>query len=219
MTISHHPPDELLTAFAAGTLDLGQHVALATHLACCSHCRTMVRAMEQVGGAVLGRLPPAEMSASAFAAVQARLGERAAAVPAPAVQDLSEQGFRDIAGLPPFVRQYGDSSWKWIAPKVHFRPIELPRPSETRVFLLRSKPGTKMIEHTHTGFEMTCVLSGSFAHDGGHFGPGDFDFGDGSDDHEVVIDSADDCICLVAMQGDLKLQGMIGRLLQPLIRM
>jgi putative transcriptional regulator len=175
--------------------------------------------MEQVGGAVLERLPPSEMSAGAFAAVEARLGEPAAAVPGPAVQGLSEQGFRDIAGLPPFVRRYGDSSWKWIAPKVHFRPIVLPRPSETRVFLLRSKPGTRMVEHTHTGFEMTCVLSGSFAHDGGHFGPGDFDFGDGSDDHEVVIDSADDCICLVAMQGDLKLQGMIGRLLQPLIRM
>ncbi|GKT30781.1 hypothetical protein ADUPG1_005635, partial [Aduncisulcus paluster] len=24
-----------------------------------------------------------------------------------------------------------------------------------------------MIEHTHTGFEMTCVLSGSFVHAGG----------------------------------------------------
>ena len=76
-----------------------------------------------------------------------------------------------------------------------------------------------MLEHTHTGFELTCVLSGSFAHDGGHFGPGDFDFGDGSDDHDVVVDSTEDCICLVAMQGDLKLRGMIGRLLQPLIRM
>ena len=31
--------------------------------------------------------------------------------------------------------------------------------------------------------------------------------------------SAEDCICLIAMQGDLKLNGMIGRLLQPLIRM
>lgn len=214
MSIRHHPPDELLTAFAAGTLDLGQHVAVATHLAGCSHCRAMVRAMEQVGGAVLERLPPSEMSAGAFAAVEARLGGSVASMPA-----ASHTGFRDIAGLPSFVRQYGDGSWKWIAPKVHFRPIELPRPSDTRVFLLRSKPGTKMVEHTHTGFEMTCVLSGSFAHDGGHFGPGDFDFGDGSDNHDVVIDSAEDCICLVAMQGELKLHGMIGRLLQPLIRL
>ena len=76
-----------------------------------------------------------------------------------------------------------------------------------------------MIEHTHTGFEMSCVLSGSFVHAGGHFGPGDFDLGDGADDHEIMIDSQDDCICLIAMQGDLKLNGMIGRLLQPLIRM
>jgi putative transcriptional regulator len=66
---------------------------------------------------------------------------------------------------------------------------------------------------------MSCVLSGSFVHAGGQFGPGDFDFGDGTDDHEIMVDSADDCICLVAMQGDLKLKGMIGRLLQPLIRM
>ena len=217
MTIHHHPPDELLTAFAAGTLDLGQHIAVATHLLTCQHCRVMVRAMEQVGGAVLTGLTPAEMSPGAFAAVEARLSDRApdvATVPA-----RRSAGFRDIAGLPPFVRHYPDSSWKWIAPKVHFRPIELPEPSATRVFLLRSKPGTKMVDHTHTGFEMTCVLSGSFAHEGGHFGPGDFDLGDGSVDHDVMIDSAEDCICLVAMQGDLKLHGMVGRLLQPLIRM
>jgi putative transcriptional regulator len=206
-----------LTAFAAGMLDLGQHVAVATHLAGCPHCRTMVRAMEQVGAAVMERLPASEMSPGAFAAVEARLSGNAGKANAAPVP--SAAGFRDIAGLPPFVRQYGDGAWKWVAPKVHFRPIELPRPSDTRVFLLRSKPGTKMLEHTHTGFEMTCVLSGSFAHDGGHFGPGDFDFGDGSVDHDVVVDSTEDCICLVAMQGDLKLHGMIGRLLQPLVRL
>jgi putative transcriptional regulator len=102
---------------------------------------------------------------------------------------------------------------------VHLRPIRLPEASATRVFLLKSQPGTRMIEHTHSGFEMTCVLSGSFAHAGGHFGPGDFDFGDGSTDHEVMIDSTEACICLVAMQGELKLNGILGRLLQPLIRM
>ena len=125
----------------------------------------------------------------------------------------------DVPGLPRFVRDYPAGSWKWIAPKVHLRPIQLPEGSGTRVFLLKSRPGTKMIEHTHTGFEMTCVLSGSFAHAGGHFGPGDFDLGDGTVDHEIMVDSAEDCICLIAMQGDLKLNGMIGRLLQPLIRM
>ena len=53
MTVHHHPPDELLGAFAAGTLDLGQHVAIATHLVGCAKCRGAVQAMEHVGGAVL----------------------------------------------------------------------------------------------------------------------------------------------------------------------
>lgn len=216
MTVHHHPPDELLAAFAAGTLDLGQHIAVATHLVGCASCRAAVRAMEHVGGAVLAALPPAAMSDGSFEALERRLNEsRETSVAA----RHRGQAFHDVPGLPGFLHSYPDSSWRWIAPKVHLRPIRLPEPSETRVFLLRSSPGTRMIEHTHTGFEMTCVLSGSFVHAGGRFGPGDFDFGDGAVDHDIRIDSTDDCICLVAMQGDLKLNGVIGRLLQPLIRM
>ncbi|GKQ50920.1 ChrR family anti-sigma-E factor [Bradyrhizobium sp. Ce-3] len=216
MTVHHHPPDELLAAFAAGTIDLGQHVAIATHLVSCAKCRGAVRAMEHVGGAVLAALPPTAMSDGSFEALQRRLDE--ASGNSAAVRRRG-RAFRDVPGLPDFLDSYPDSSWRWIAPKVHLRPIRLPEQSATRVFLLRSSPGTRMIEHTHTGFEMTCVLSGSFVHAGGWFGPGDFDFGDGAVDHDIRIDSAEDCICLVAMQGDLRLNGVIGRLLQPLIRM
>lgn len=217
MTIHHHCPDEFLTAYAAGLLDLGQHVAVATHLASCPHCRRTVKAMECVGGSVLAGLPPTAMSSGAFAAVEARLGGLTPATPARSSR--ASRGLDDVPGLPAFVRDYPADAWTWIAPKVHLRPIRLPVASPTRVFLLRSRPGTRMIEHTHTGSEMTCVLSGSFVHAGGHFGPGDFDLGDGETDHEVMIDSAEDCVCLVAMQGDLKLNGLIGRMLQPLIRM
>ena len=56
------------------------------------------------------------------------------------------------------------------------------------MFLLRSGPGTKMLQHSHTGIEMTCVLSGAFRHDGGHFGPGDFDLGDDTVDHQPMVD-------------------------------
>ncbi|MDO8396420.1 MAG: ChrR family anti-sigma-E factor [Bradyrhizobium sp.] len=216
MTIHHHPPEELLTAFAAGLLDLGQHVAIATHLVGCARCRDAVRAMEHVGGAVLAGLLPTAMSGGALASVEAGLDRLVAATTSP---PRRAAGLADVPGLPQFVREYPAGPWRWIAPKVHLRPIQLPEASSTRVFLLKSRSGTKMIEHTHTGFEMSCVLSGSFVHAGGHFGPGDFDLGEGDDDHEIMIDSQDDCICLIAMQGDLKLNGMIGRLLQPLIRM
>jgi putative transcriptional regulator len=216
MTIEHHPPDTMLAAFAAGTLDLGQHVAVATHLKSCPQCRAFMRSMERVGGAVLASLPPAEMSAGALTKVEARLHEAAPPAAQAAVLNVSEA---DVLGLPAFVRRYRFGNWKWIAPSVHLRTIALPAPSSTRVFLLKSGPGTKMLQHSHTDLELTCVLSGAFSHEGGHFGPGDFDLGDESVDHQPVVDAGQECICLVAMQGQLRLNGLFGRIMQPFVRL
>jgi putative transcriptional regulator len=212
-TILHHPEAALLAAFASGTLDRGQHVAIATHLVGCPRCRSWVRSMEQVGGTVLTSLPPAAMSTGALAGVEARLNDPGAPARVAAVPEVS------IAGLPRFVRRYAFGNWQWIAPRVHLRPITLPAESPTRVFLLRSGPGTKMLAHSHVGIEMTCILSGAFSHDGGRFGPGDFDLGDETVDHRPLVEAGEDCICLVAMQGELRLKGILGRLAQPFVRL
>ena len=216
MTIRHHPDDSMLLAFAAGTLDLGQHAAIATHLWSCPHCRRMARAIEHVGGAVLTSLPPSPMSADALARIEARLtqsGEAAESDAAPTVAGA------DLPGLPTFICRYPIGDWQWVAPRVHLRRIALPEQSKTRLFLLRSGPGTKMLQHSHTGLEMTCVLSGAFRHDGGYFGPGDFDLGDESVDHQPVVDDGEDCVCLVAMHGELRLNGLLGRMMQPFVRL
>src|ERR1700712_5249118 len=102
MTIRHHPPDDLLTAFAAGVLDLGQHVAIATHLGGCSRCRVAAHAMAHVGGAVLAALPPTAVSTGAFAAVEARLDKSEASSMATPARNSA--GLSDVPGLPPFVR-------------------------------------------------------------------------------------------------------------------
>jgi putative transcriptional regulator len=216
MSIEHHPPDSMQAAFAAGTLDHGQHIAIATHLVSCAHCRRFARSMEQVGGAVLDRLQPAAMSSRALAEVEARLNEPARPAAKQVAPSLSET---EVPALPQFVRRYRFENWKWIAPSVHLRPIVLPYASNTRVFLLRSGPGTKMLQHTHTGIEMTCILSGAFRQDGAHYGLGDFDLGDETVDHRPVVEPGQDCVCLVAMQGELQLKGLIGRIVQPFVRL
>jgi len=216
MSIKHHPTDSILTAFAAGTLDHGQHVAIATHLVSCPQCRTFMRSMEHVGGAVLTSLSPVAMSNGARAKAEALLNEPvkpAAADTAPTVPET------EVPGLPKFLRRYRFGNWKFVAPAVHLRPIVLPYGSDTRVFLLKSGPGTKMLEHTHTGIEMTCVLSGAFSQEGGHYGPGDFDLGDETIDHQPVVAAGQDCVCLVAMQGELRLNGLMGRIIQPFVRL
>ena len=74
MTAEPHPSDVKLAAFAAGTLD-DQSYAIATHVRRCASCHAFVRAMEHVGGIVLGGLPPTSLMGGSLAAVMARLDE------------------------------------------------------------------------------------------------------------------------------------------------
>jgi putative transcriptional regulator len=214
MTINHHPDEAMLAAYAAGTLDLGQHVAIATHLASCANCRAWARSLERVGGALLDGLPPAVLADGALERALARL-DKPALASAPAAAVTPEVP----AQLPRFVRSYAFGPWRWVAPRVSMKLIQLPEVSPTRVFLLKSAPGTRLLQHEHTGLEMTCILSGAFAHQGGRFGPGDFDLGDPTIAHEPRVEAGVDCVCLVAMQGDLKLSGLLGRLMQPFVRL
>jgi putative transcriptional regulator len=214
MSIRHHPSDELVAAYAAGALDQGQHIAVATHLGHCPLCRAWVASMEGVGGSILSALPPTPMPNDSFCRIEAQLDD---ALPVTTPAPLSVDALADIPGLPPFVRTLRAGAWTWVAPGLHLRRIALPEPSDTRVFLLRSCPGVRLLPHGHTGFEMTCVLTGSYSHGAERYGVGDFDFGDNSTEHEVVIGSEGDCVSLIAMQGKLRLKGFLGRLMQSLI--
>lgn len=212
MSIDHHPDAMFLASYATGQLDLGRHVAVATHLLACAECQEAVASFTEMGGVMLDALPEAEMSSEAFARLSAALEAPAPAPPSTA-PTLSE------IGLPDFVRRYPVKPWRSVAPGLRMRPIILPEPGPTRAFLLQSAAGAKLADHTHSGMEITCVLSGGFTHQGGHYGPGDFDLGDSAIDHRPVIDPGEDCLCLVVMEGRLRLKGMLGALLSPLVRL
>lgn len=214
MSITHHPDEAALAAYAAGALDPGQHVAIATHLTACAHCRDWARTLERVGGALLADAPPADLSDDALGCALRRLDDPLppAAAPAPEVEDAPPL-------LPRFVKSYRFGAWRRVTSRIGLRPIVLPEPSPTRVFLLKSAPGAKMLRHAHTVTEMTCVLAGAFSHEGGRFEPGDFDFGDESVHHEPHVDEREECVCLIAMQGELRLEGLIGWLMQRFVRL
>ena len=214
MSITHHPSEDLLFAYAAGRLDEGQSLAIATHLEGCSSCRTTLRALEGLAGAALEDIEPVAMQSGAFDRLAARLSPTQPLSPAarPARAPLER-------GLPASLQGYALSSWKWVAPGVSMRPILLPESSKTRAFLLKSSKGTSMLQHTHSGIELTCVLTGNFSHEGGLFAAGDFDLGDDRVDHKPLVGSDEECVCLVAMTGELQLKGFLGRMIQPFIRL
>jgi len=212
MKIQHHPSEDFIAAYAAGTLDQGQHIAMGTHLVHCPSCRALAVSTEYVGGETLTALPPAPMPAEAFARAVSKLDR-----PAHQPSDAAATGIEDVPGLPAFVRRLPADGWSWDEPGLHLRRLRLGRASSTRVFLLRSRPGARFLRHTHTGLEMTCVLTGSFSHGGALYAPGDFDLGTPDVTHDIEIGRDEPCISLVAMQGVLKLPGPLGRFLQPFI--
>ena len=213
MTIEHHPVEELLAHFAAGRLEQAEHIVIAAHTAVCERCRMFVTAFESIGGDSLAQSEPAPLASGAFADVMARLdrGEFPA--------ERQEVSQRADIGLPSVLRNYTIGQVRWVAPGVSMQPIAMRGPGRARAFLLRSAPGTRMLEHTHTETELTCVLQGSFDHEGGHFGPGDFDLGDPTVAHRPVVGTEGACICLVALTGRLRINGLLGRIIDPFIRL
>jgi putative transcriptional regulator len=203
--IRHHPKEMTLVEFAAGTLDEGRSLVVAEHIAHCPDCRRFVRGMEHVGGRMLERGEPVTMAADALGKAIEKLDLVADPVqPAPSATPL------DAYPLGP---------WRWVSPGLYWRKVPVPQGSPTRVFMLKAAPGTKLPRHSHTGTELTTVLSGAFIHDNGRYGAGDCDDADQEDEHNPVVDLGDDCICIVAMQGTIRLESMLGRLIQPFLRL
>jgi putative transcriptional regulator len=232
MTLSHHPSDATLAAFAAGTLDEGRMLVVAAHLAACPSCRRAVRLLELTGGVLLDDVAPAEIAAGGLDRVLARLDAPDAVTESAPVRrqpvDTAERpadggAAADIRGLLPaharLLAGYELGPWRWVGPGVWWRQVDAPTLPGGRVFLLKAAAGTTLPDHTHTGTELTCVLTGAFRHEHGRFGPGDVDEADDEVDHSPVVEPGVECVCLVAMQGRLRLNGLIGRVLQPFVRL
>jgi putative transcriptional regulator len=211
MTITHHPSDATLAAFASGNLDEARSLVVAAHLSLCPQCRNAAHGFEEAGGAMLDAVAPTALSAGALQRAMTALGPLDIVSPAARGGD----GARD---LPAPLSHYAVGPWRWIGRGVQWRPVDVASDQGVRVFMLKAAPGTRLPRHRHTGTEWTCVFEGAFTHDFGRYGAGDFDEADDSVEHNPVVDADMGCVCLVALQGSIALQGFLGRLLQPFVR-
>jgi putative transcriptional regulator len=206
MTITHHPSDLTLADFAAGTLDEARALVVSAHVARCPQCRKAVRVFEDVGGALLDAVEPGELTAGALQRTLAKL-------------DLPQTAPAKAAGSDDRLSGYALGPWRWLGRGIQWRTVDVPSGDAVRVFMLKAAPGTKLPRHRHTGTEWTCVFQGAFRHQLGRYGAGDFDEADDTVEHDPFVEEGEVCICLVALQGNIRLQGFLGRLLQPLVRM
>ena len=210
MNPGHLASDETLAGFASGRLDEGMSLVVAAHIELNPASARALRDIEAIGGGVLSRGEVVPMLSSAEDAL-ARIGDGLGAIAA-ASERLLE------AGLPRVLEPYALGKWRPIGRGVAMRRVHVPG-ADARVFMLRAAPGTWLPEHRHTGNEWTTILAGAYEHEYGRFGRGDFDEANEDHEHHPHVDPVEGCTCIMALMGEVRFKGWLGRLLQPLVRL
>ena len=213
MTVHHHLDDASIMRYASGDFDEAFAIVVASHIAMCEECRAAVRTAEAMGGAVLEAAEATPLAADAFDRLSRMLDVEpdeppmrpdpvAGNVPLP----LSRLIGCDLAQVP----------WRTIVPGMQRHRIDIASTTSS-LYMLKIAPGRKMPEHGHGGTEMTLILEGSYSDVFGRFAAGDIADLDEHVEHQPVVDSDIDCICLVATEHPTRFKGIISRILQPLI--
>ncbi len=213
----HHPGDDLLIAYAAGSQEEPLALVVATHLALCPRCRREVAQLEELGGVLLDAQEPEALGDKSLEGVLARLDETVPEAP----PQRAGGAVRFDPRVPRPLRDYlgtGLEQLDWVSYRGMDKAELLPEFPGFRTRLMRIKSGTAMPAHTHEGTELTLVLAGGFSDETGHFLRGDLAEADASVDHRPIADSGEDCLCLAVTDAPLRLTGPIGRLLNPFMR-
>jgi putative transcriptional regulator len=214
MTNKHHPSNQTLLRFAAGTLPAGPALVVAAHLSGCPFCQRRAATFEAIGGDLLTRTRPEAISTQALEQTLVRLDSSdRAAVAAPQPPPISIDGLV----LPSVLNDCKIGPWRSVGPGVKLSRLVVRYAPDANVILLKVKANKRMPAHGHTDLEVTQVLKGSFSDGGNRYQAGDFVEGDDETDHSPVIGSEGECISLAAIEGHVRFQGFLGRLLQPLI--
>lgn len=207
--VNHHPPQALLAAYAAGSLEHPYALIVACHVSMCLECRAALEAHQALGGAILDQAPKTALSGGLKESVMRNLDtpvppepiyRKSGIYPSPVMQALE--------GQPP----------KWRPVGMGVRQSILSASQEGTVRLLYIPGGQAVPDHSHNGLELTLVLQGSFSDETGRYGVGDLEVADGDLNHTPIADEGPPCICLAATDAPLRFSTFLPRLIQPFIR-
>lgn len=214
MTTLSRPDDETLLRHAAGRLDAGLALVVETHLALSPETRRIFAQFEAIGGLLLEESAPVPVEPSALNCALAALDSPAKSSGQISQETLRPSGLPVDLTLPRPLQGLKMGAWRWIAPGVRSRRVEIAPRSVSRAFLLELAPGVLVPRHGHEGREMTCVLHGSLIDRNRRYGESSFCQADEEEEHDILVDSATPCISLVALEGRTRPAHWAGRLYQ-----
>ncbi|KIC50003.1 ChrR family anti-sigma-E factor [Tateyamaria sp. ANG-S1] len=213
--ITHHLPDDVLMAYAAGTLPEAFNLMVATHVSLCDECRAVVESYDALGGEVLDQTLGNDIALTpgSFAATMALIAGGAP-------DEIRKPQPRD-AVLPQPLLDYiggGLECVKWRPVGMGVKQAILPTSKDASARLLYIPAGTAMPDHGHHGTEMTMVLQGAFQDEDDYFARGDVEVADSDMHHTPVADIHEDCICLAVTDAPLRFEGLLPKIAQRFAR-
>lgn len=219
MRVQHNASDDLLMRYATGSLGEGAALVVESHLDFSRDSRCRLERFEALGGQMIDEAPIEAMSQGSLAALFACIdaGDRAPIVP-PVPRRVSLPELPEGMRVPRALAAAGAGNWRFLGPGIRYARVNT-REVGQNVILLKVAAGKRMPAHTHEGEELTCVLYGAFADESGRYGPGDLEEADSDMDHEPKAGPESPCICLISVEGRLRIHSLLGRLAAPLVGM
>ena len=215
-TLNTQVIDALLLDYATGSLSRPLELLVETHLAMNEKSSRSMRMLMQLGGILLEDAEPVSLSENALQNVMAQLGQfdKDTDEMYAEVNEHSEWLPHPIASYVP--ESDCNKSWRRAGIGIVETNIDFGEAGgQAKVYRIAS--GRAVPIHTHTGAEVTLVLSGGFTDETGSYGPGDIAIQEAGSEHQPVADDDGECMVLAVNEGEIKLTGPIGRVLNLLV--
>lgn len=211
--VTHHLPEEILVAYAAGRTVPAVSLVVACHATLCPECRETIADLEAMGGELLAREAAAgEPDGDLVDALLQRLdGETQ-------VRDETAHGPTGDGILPaPLFELTGplDSvRWKTVLPgvKVHDLPLRF---GSQPVRLKLADPGLGVAPHGHAGRELDLVLTGGLRDltRDAQYERGDMEVADEEVSHTLKILDDEPCLVLSVNEARMVPKGLRSRVI------
>ncbi|CAH1608775.1 Putative transcriptional activator ChrR [Vibrio jasicida] len=220
--MNKHPDNNLLEAYASGSIDAVSGLVVATHLETCSKCRAYVNQLEAVQADVVIESSVMEYDVE----FDSMFNDIITAEPKSDSIIIKDAARVAVAGkdfkLPKTLSRFSDlvGEWKSYGGKVYSAQIDLGE--DARVNLMYISEDVRIPQHTHKGQESTLVLHGGFSDEDGHYEVGDVLVRDASVKHSPFTKAGEDCLCLTVLtepmiftQGVARIFNLFGKGMYP----
>lgn len=228
--LGHHPNENTLLEYSAGTLDTATSICVSTHINHCAECRNRVKAYNKLGGDFLSSVPVSPIGSDCFEQLmdKIKLGDSHMANPAndscaqskptstiaaKAKKANDERCERVINKL---LNKNAPLQWKRVSPSLSEAVLTVGQNTH-EVCFHKIRRGGRVAQHDHGGAEITVVLEGSFSDEDGTYQAGDYIERQPGEIHRPIATQNEDCLCLTVVEAPVELTGIVGKIVNPFI--